>query len=110
MTQLLIAILLGLAGFFLLVSTLGLLRLPDFFSRTHAVGKSETLGALLFLAALSVHTGFGPEMIKLFLIIFFIGITNPTAVHTLTRAALRKGIVPWTGPGGARRTDGEGTS
>jgi multicomponent Na+:H+ antiporter subunit G len=107
MTQVLIATLLGLAGFFLLVSTLGLLRLPDFFSRTHAVGKSETLGALLFLAALSVHTGFGPEMIKLILIIFLIGITNPTAVHALTRAALRKGMVPWTGPEEASRPEEE---
>lgn len=99
MTQIVVAVLLTLAGFFLLVSTVGLLRLPDFFSRTHAVGKSETLGALLFLVALSVHTGPGPEMVKLFLIIFLIGITNPTGVHALTRAALRKGMEVWTGPG-----------
>lgn len=95
---------LGLAGFFLFVSTVGILRLPDFFSRTHAVGKSETLGALLFLIGLSIHSGIGLETGKLFLILFLIAITNPTGVHTLTRAALRKGLDIWTGepPAAAR--------
>ena len=94
-----IAILFVLAGFFLLVSTVGILRLPDFFSRAHAVGKSETLGALLFLVGLSLHAGLSIDTAKLFLIIFLVAVTNPTGVHTLTRAALRKGMDIWTGPG-----------
>ena len=95
-----IAILFLVAGsFFLLVSTVGLLRLPDFFTRAHAVGKSETLGALLLLIGLAIHHGFELESAKLFLIVIFIGVTNPTGVHTLTRAALRAGETIWTSKG-----------
>ncbi len=83
-------------GFFLMVSTVGLLRLPDFFTRAHAVGKSETLGALLVLSGLAIHGGIGLDSAKLFLIVIFIGVTNPTGIHTLTRAALRSGMVIWT--------------
>jgi multicomponent Na+:H+ antiporter subunit G len=96
MTQVVATLFLILAGFFLLVSTVGLLRLPDFFSRAHAVGKSETLGALLFLIGLSIHSGLDLNTVKLFLILFLIAVTNPTGVHTLTRAGLRKGLDIWT--------------
>jgi len=105
--EILATVLLVLSGFFLLVSTVGLLRLPDFFCRAHAVGKSETLGALLFLVALSFHSGLTVDTAKLFLILFLVAVTNPTGVHTLTRAALRKGLDIWTegapgAPGGSR--------
>jgi multicomponent Na+:H+ antiporter subunit G len=85
-------------AFFLLVSALGLLRLPDFFSRSHAVGKSETLGSLLFLVGLGIHNGFALESAKLGLILFFIGVTNPSGIHVLSRAALRKGLEIWVHP------------
>ncbi len=86
-----------LAGcFFLLVSSVGLIRLPDFFTRAHAVGKSETLGSLLVLLALALHSGSPLEGAKLFLIVFFIAVTNPTGIHTLSRAALRKGLTIWS--------------
>lgn len=90
-------VLLAGGAFFLLVSTVGLLRLPDFFSRTHAVGKSETLGGLLVLLGLAIHAGLSLESLKLFLIVLFIAVTNPAGVHTVARAALRAGIRPWTG-------------
>lgn len=88
-------------GFFLIVSALGLLRLPDFFTRAHAVGKSETLGALLVLTGLAFHNGFALESAKLFLILLFVGVTNPTAIHILSRAALRSGATIWTREGKA---------
>ena len=86
-------------AFFLLVTAVGLLRLPDFFTRAHAVGKSETLGALLVLTGLAFHNGFALESVKLFLIVFFIAVTNPTGIHTLSRAALRSGATIWTREG-----------
>jgi multicomponent Na+:H+ antiporter subunit G len=92
-------------GFFLLVSTVGLLRLPDFFSRSHAVGKSETLGSLLILTGLAVHNGWGLESGKLFLIVLLIAVTNPSGIHTLTRAALRKGLEIWVHPEDRGRTE-----
>ncbi len=85
-------------GFFLLVSTVGLLRLPDFFSRSHAVGKSETLGSFLLLSGLGVHNGFALETAKLALIVIFITATNPSGIHVLSRAALRKGVEFWIAP------------
>jgi multicomponent Na+:H+ antiporter subunit G len=89
-----------LAGgaFFLVVSTVGLLRLPDFFTRSHAVGKSETLGSFLMLTGLGIHNGFALETAKLFLIVIFITATNPSGIHVLSRAALRKGVEIWVLP------------
>ncbi|TVR65548.1 MAG: monovalent cation/H(+) antiporter subunit G [Gemmatimonadales bacterium] len=85
-------------AFFLFVSAVGLIRLPDFFSRAHAVGKSETLGSLLVLIGLVFHHGFVLESGKLILIVIFVAITNPTGIHTLTRAALRAGLDIWVHP------------
>ncbi len=85
-------------AFFLLVSAVGIIRLPDFFSRAHAVGKSETLGSFLLLIGLALHHGLGLESGKLFLVTLFIAITNPTGIHTLTRAALRAGADIWVLP------------
>jgi multicomponent Na+:H+ antiporter subunit G len=92
------AVFLAGGAFFLVVSTVGLLRLPDFFSRSHAVGKSETLGSLLLLAGLAIQNGFALESAKLVLILIFIAATNPSGVHVLSRAALRKGLPIWIHP------------
>lgn len=72
---------------FLLTSALGLLRLPSFYARAHAVGKSETMGAILVIAGLAVEHGLQPASGKLVLILVFAFIANPTAVHALARAA-----------------------
>lgn len=81
--------------FFLSVSTVGLLRLPDFYSRAHAAGKSETLGAILILGAVALHHGAGNTSLKILLIVLLIAVNNPTGVHALTRAAVRSGREIW---------------
>ena len=92
-----IAIILIVAGvFFLMVSAIGLLRLPDFYARTHAVGKSETLGSILVLSGLAVYNGWELNTVKILFILFFVLIANPTATHAIARAALRTGHQPWT--------------
>jgi len=97
MAGIVIAIILIVAGvFFLTVSALGLLRLPDFYARTHAVGKSETLGSILVLSGLAVYNGLELSTVKILFILFFVLIANPTATHAITRAALRTGLQPWT--------------
>ena len=97
MTGTIIAIILIVAGvFFLTVSALGLLRFPDFYARTHAVGKSETLGSILVLSGLAVYNGWELSTIKILFILFFVLIANPTATHAIARAALRTGLQPWT--------------
>lgn len=91
-------LLLAGGAFFLLVSTVGLLRLPDFFTRAHAVGKSETLGSLLLLGGLAIEAPGVGLGLKLFLVVLFVAVTNPTGIHVLTRAALRSGMEIWVQP------------
>jgi multicomponent Na+:H+ antiporter subunit G len=82
--------------FFIGVTAVGLLRLPDFYSRVHAVSKTETLGLGLLLLGLVVHEGFSLLGFKLALILVFAVVTNPLAAHLLSRAAIRQGLQAWT--------------
>ena len=92
-----LAIIFILAGvFFLIVSCVGILRLPDFYSRTHAVGKSETLGAMLLLFGLAIYQGFSVTSLKILFVVVFILLANPAATHAISRAALGAGLEPWT--------------
>ena len=88
--------------FFIAVTAVGLLRLPDFYSRAHAVSKTETLGLGLILLGLLFHEGFNFLSLKLALILLFAVLTNPLAAHLLTRAALRHGVDVWTSEGTGR--------
>ncbi len=81
-----IVFLLASGVFFFSVGTLGLLRLPDAFSRMHATTKCDTLGEGLVLIAVMVYFGPGLISIKLFMIMAFIWITNPTAAHIIAKA------------------------
>ena len=95
MTVLALPLILG-GLFFLTVSALGVLRFPDFYSRTHAVGKAETLGAVLVLGGLALSNGLALSSLKLVLILLFIALANPTATHALARSAFRTGLEVWT--------------
>ena len=80
---------------FALVAVVGFYRLPDVYARAHAASKSETLGALLALAAAAV--AFGPsETLNLGLLALFVLVTGPTAAHAVARSAVDAGIEPWT--------------
>ncbi|RQD67416.1 MAG: monovalent cation/H(+) antiporter subunit G [Tindallia sp. MSAO_Bac2] len=83
---LIIIFLLG-GSFFFMVGTVGLIRMPEAFSRMHATTKCDTLGAGLILVALMIHTGIQIITVKLFIILTFIWITNPTAAHIISKAA-----------------------
>ncbi|GAA4060639.1 monovalent cation/H(+) antiporter subunit G [Amphibacillus indicireducens] len=88
--EIIVLILILGSGFFFMVGTLGLIRLPDVFSRMHATTKSDTLGAGLALLALIVYKGFDPVSLKLLVILIFIYITNPVAAHIIAKAAYYK--------------------
>lgn len=88
---------LALGGvFFALVAAVGLIRLPDIYTRTHAASKSETLGAVLALSAAVVAFDSGITTVKAALLVAFMFLTNPTAAHAIARAADDQGIAPWT--------------
>lgn len=87
-------VLLGIA--FAVIGGIGLVRLPDFFTRMHGGGITDTLGAGLVLVGLMVQAGFTLATFKLVTILFFLMVTSPTAAHALAKAALSSGLEPWT--------------
>ncbi|MBM4406695.1 MAG: monovalent cation/H(+) antiporter subunit G [Chloroflexi bacterium] len=82
--------------FFIGLTCLGLLRLPDFYTRAHAVSKSETLGLGLLCAGMAFHAQDGLVSGKFLLLLGFGALINPLAAHLLTRAAVRSGLAVWT--------------
>jgi multicomponent Na+:H+ antiporter subunit G len=92
-----IAIVAFLAGglFFTFVSAVGVVRLPDIYTRAHTASQTDTLGAGFTLVAVALALGFETTTIKTFLLLIFIFITNPTAAHAIARAAHEEGIEPW---------------
>ncbi len=85
---------LAAGAFFVLVGTIGVIRLPDFYTRLHAAGLVDTLGCLLILLGLILQAGFSLVTIKLLMIIGFILFTSPMANHALAKAAIHGGIMP----------------
>jgi len=82
--------------FFTMVAAVGLIRMPDVYTRAHATSKADTLGTVLTLAGVAVAFQAGVPRIKLLLLAVFMLITSPTATHAITRAAYDQGIEPWT--------------
>jgi multicomponent Na+:H+ antiporter subunit G len=82
--------------FFTFVSTAGVVRLPDVYSRAHTASQADTLGAGFALAGVALALGVDTTSIKTVLLLFFIFVTNPTAAHAITRAAHEEGIEPWS--------------
>ncbi len=80
-----------LGGFLAISFGLGLLRFPDFYSRMHAAGVADTLCAALIIIGLALQAGFTLITVKLFLILFFLWFTSPTASFSLARIAYRSG-------------------
>ncbi|MFO8088928.1 MAG: monovalent cation/H(+) antiporter subunit G [Desulfatiglandaceae bacterium] len=80
--------------FFMLVGSIGILRLPDFYSRTHAVSMSDALGISSVMLGLIVYEGFTQSSLKLLLIILFVALSNPIGSHALSRAAYIKKVKP----------------
>lgn len=80
--------------FFMLVGSIGLIRMPDFYSRTHATSKSDTLGLLLVITGLIIYEGWHLNSAKLGLILLFIALTNPIGSHALARSAYETGLKP----------------
>lgn len=99
----LVGLLMIAALFFMFSAAVGLIRLPDFYSRLHASGMLDTTGLLLFISAAGLYILWHDFSlasilltIKLVLIAVFIFITSPTATHAIINAGIRAGLKPWT--------------
>jgi multicomponent Na+:H+ antiporter subunit G len=90
-------ILLVAGGLFCMVGALGLLRMPDFYTRLHAASVNDTLGAGLVLLGLMLQAGWTLVAVKLAIIGLLIFFTSPAATHALAKAALGRGLQPLLG-------------
>jgi multicomponent Na+:H+ antiporter subunit G len=91
-------------GLFGLIGGLGLLRLPDFYTRMHGAGITDTCGAWLVLLGLMLQAGLGLVTVKLVMIGLLLALTSPTSTHALAKAAWTHGLKPY------RKEEGPSTS
>lgn len=83
-------------GFILmLVSAIGVMRLPDFFSRLHASSIGETLGIVLAGIGLAVYRGVDLTSLKILMVVAALFLVNPLGTHLISKAAIRSGMQPW---------------
>jgi len=87
-------VLILIGSFFAFTGAVGLLRLPDFYTRMHGASVTDTLGAGLILLALLLQSGISIVAIKIVLIFLFMMVTGPTATHALAKAALHGKLEP----------------
>ncbi len=81
--------------------SIGIIRFPDFYSRLHPAGKLDTGGLVITMSAFSLYT-LQPltlsafiTSVKIILIVVFVFITSPTAIHSIVDAGIRAGLTPW---------------
>lgn len=97
MIEALVSLLIVLGAGLVLLASLGLVRLPDLYTRMHASTKPATLGVSLAVAALAVHSGELGIGVRAFLVVLFFLLTAPVAAHRLARAAYQAGVPRWAG-------------
>lgn len=90
-------VVLMLGSFFCIVGGIGLHRLPDFFSRLHGAGITDTLGAGLVLFGLMLQAGLTLITVKLVFILAILWFTSPTSTHAIAKAARMAGEEPLVG-------------
>ena len=83
-----------LGSVFTLIGGVGILRLPDIYTRMHAASLTDTLGAGALLLGLMFQAGFSLIAVKLFLMLVFFFFTSPTSSFSLAHAALSSGVQP----------------
>ena len=86
--------LIAVGAFFYVTGAVGIYRMPDVFTRMHAAGISDTMGAGLLLTGMMFLAGFSLVTVKLAIILGIILFTSPIATHALAQATLHEGIEP----------------
>ncbi len=107
--NILVIICLCLGFVFFLGGAVGIIRMPDFYSRLHPAGKLDTLGIFAMVTGLSIysleHLSLTTVLlaVKMFLIVFFVFLSSPTATHSIVDAGMRAGLRPWSRKGGKEK-------
>ena len=81
--------------FFMVVGAIGVLRMPDVYTRLHAAGMTDTMGAGLILIGLALQAGPTLVAVRLIMVWAFLLFTSPISTHALARAALSGGVEPF---------------
>ena len=81
--------------FFLLAAAIGMIRLPDVYTRSHAVSLTDSVGAFFLLIGLGMYHGLTTDALRIFLVLLILYLLNPVITHATVRAALRAGVKPW---------------
>ena len=82
--------------------SVGIIRMPDFYTRLHPAGKLDTAGHVLAMSAMALYTlqDISSHSLltafKIMLIVVFVFFTSPTATHAIIDAGVRAGLRPWT--------------
>jgi multicomponent Na+:H+ antiporter subunit G len=82
---------------FMIIATIGILRLPDLYTRMHSISKAGTVGAGLLLMGVAVHFGQLSFTTRAVAVILFILLTAPVASHIIGRAGYLAGVPVWGG-------------
>lgn len=80
---------------FMLISSIGLIRMPDFYIRNSASTKAVVLGVLLILLGVGIHYNDIMIFLEIFAILFFIFLIAPLAAHIMSRAAVINKVPFW---------------
>lgn len=97
-------------GFLCLSGSVGLLRLPDFYSRIHACSITDTLAAPLLLSGVMLQTALSLDTLKLLMVLVFLLATAPTAIHAIVKGALVDGKEPLIVKDHAKKSEEEPSS
>jgi len=95
MTDVLIMILSTLGALFILIASLGIYRMPDFYTRLSVTVKAVTLGVGCILGAVAIHFSDFSITTKVFAVIFFLFITSPVAAFLIARTAYAGKVKMW---------------
>ncbi len=87
-------IMMSLGGLFVFIGGVGVLRMPNLYTRMHAASLTDTIGAILIIAGIMLQAGISLATIKLAAILLFLLLTSPTASNALASAALLAGLRP----------------
>ena len=95
MRDLAVIVFIGLGSGFTVLAAIGILRMPDLFTRMQTATKASTLGVACVMLAAGLHFGDLGTGARAALIIVFLFCTAPVAAHAIGRAAYFHGVVLW---------------
>ena len=102
MINILVTVLIATGILVLTFGVVGILRLPDFYTRMHAAGKTDSLGAVLVVLGFALYSGQSLVLAdllvsaKILFIAVFIFVASPTATHAIMQTAIALGVKPWS--------------